>query len=125
MKKILIAALLALTTLVQAGPLQNMMNRCQEVMEQGACRVALDPNDFPPRTIRINGVDVYFPNGAILFSGYGYMDAGLYIRLRAPIDARNPDGTYVMCQLIATFCPTGENDGSDGCRLVRMLWRAN
>lgn len=127
MKKRFVALLIALGVGFSAfaGPVENMTAQCEYVMKQGACAVALDPRDFPARTIRINGVDRYFPNGAMLLASAGYVDAGLYIRLRAPVDAQNADGTYKMCSLIREFCPAGLNDGTDECKVVRSLWRAS
>lgn len=108
---ILAAAAVCFLTGATSSPLENMVGQCEWVMKQGACRVTLDPNDYP--------------NPTILVAGVGRIKTSVYLALRAPADAQNSDGTYKMCSLIREFCPLGLNDGTDGCVAVRSLWRAS
>jgi hypothetical protein len=99
-------ALLLLPSLAFAGPVENMRASCEQVMAQGACRVALDAKDYP--------------NPTILISRIGRISTASYLRIRGMGDAKNPDGSYQMCSVIPTACSVWD---SDDCKAVRALWR--
>ena len=99
-------ALLLFPALAFAGPVENMRQHCEQVMAQGACRVALDAKEYP--------------NPTILIAGTGRISTAAYLRVRGLGDAKNPDGSYQMCSVIATACSAWN---SDDCKAVRALWR--
>ena len=107
MKRTLIALLALVAFRAVARPVDNMVAQCEAVMKQGACAVALDPRDYP--------------NATILIAGVGRINTASYLRIRAPADAKNPDGTYRMCAVVREVC-TADWTGDD-CKAARALWR--
>jgi len=105
MKRLL--TLLLAPLLAHAGPVDNMVAQCDAVMKQGACAVVLDPRDYP--------------NATILIAGVGRISTASYLRIRAPADARNPDGSFQMCVIVREVC-TSDWTGDD-CKAARALWR--
>lgn len=84
-----------------------MVANCELVMRQGVCAVVLDPRDYP--------------NATILVAGVGRISTASYLRIKAPADAKNPDGTYQMCSVVREAC-SASFDGDD-CKAARALWR--
>ena len=107
MKRLLTFLLALAAAAASAGPVNNMVAQCEAVMRQGACAVALDPRDYP--------------NATILIAGVGRISTASYLRIRAPADARNPDGTFRMCAIVREVC-TADWTGDD-CKAARALWR--
>jgi hypothetical protein len=103
----LIAALLLACSAAYAGPVENMVNQCQQVMEQGACRVSLDARNYPNPTISIIGV--------------GRISTAAYLRIRNTGDALAPDGRFLMCTTVEDVCSANFN--GDECKAARALWR--
>lgn len=108
MKLLLSLALVA--SAAHADPRVDAMTaNCNEVMDSGVCRVALDPRDYPNATIPI-----------ILPSGVRRIDKGVYLAIRATGFAKDKEGRWLMCLKVAKAC---EQWDSDSCLAVRSLWR--
>lgn len=110
MKKTLtILALAALSAIASASsPIDNMAANCQEVMDRGVCRVALDVRDYPA-------------GGKTLISGIGRVSNEAIIKLRDTRTDKQPDGTFTMCALAKQVCMADWN--SDDCKVVRGSWK--
>lgn len=107
MKKLALALLLPL--FAHAGPVDNMAAHCKTVMDQGLCRVALDPRDYPNATIPI-----------ILPSGVRRINKQVYLAIRALGFQKDDKGNWLMCLEVYKACEVWE---SDACIAVRSLWR--
>lgn len=106
MKKLLLLALFS-GNVATAGPIENMVVRCNSAMEQGVCRVALDPRNYPNTTINFAGV------GEVLTSSY--------LRIRNTGEKKDSRGRWQMCVTAQEAC-SALWDGDD-CRAVRAMWR--
>jgi hypothetical protein len=91
--------LLLFPVLALAGPIDNMVSQCESVMERKVCRVALDRKDYP--------------NGYVIVSGVGKINADSYLKIRNAGDQ--------MCKVVREVC-TASFDGDD-CKAARALWR--
>lgn len=107
MKTLLALALVA--GLAHAGPIENMAANCNEAMNSGLCRVALDAKDYPNATIPI-----------VLPTGVRRIDKKVYLAVRATGFAKDSKGRWLMCQKVYEACAQWD---SDACLAVRSLWR--
>jgi hypothetical protein len=104
-----ILALAALSAIASASsPIDAMFQNCQEVMDRGVCRVALDVRDYPA-------------GGKTLISGIGRVSNESIIKLRDTRTDKQPDGTFTMCALAKQVCTDDWN--SDDCKVVRGSWK--
>jgi hypothetical protein len=105
--KTIFALLFVLTSAAAADPrVDNMVAQCSAVMESGACRVVLDPRDYP--------------NSTVLIAGVGRISTASYLKIRGTGEARNPDGSYRMCTIVREACSVWD---SDDCKAARALWK--
>jgi hypothetical protein len=110
--KILIVFILALCAqLAHADArVDNMAAQCQTFMDSGACRVAVDPKDYPNATIPLIQSD-----GSVV-----RVSKDLYVAIRALGFTKDAQGRWLMCQKVFDACQQWD---SDACRVVRQLWR--
>lgn len=97
---LLFIVVLALAPFAAADPrIENMVLQCEEVMSRKVCRVSLDRKDYP--------------NGYVVVSGVGKINADSYLKIRNAGDQ--------MCIVVREVC-TASFDGQD-CKAARALWR--
>lgn len=111
MKKILLALALVAGLAHATDPrVRRMHDNCIEVMDSGACRIALDPKDYPNETIPV-----------ILPSGRRDIKTKLYLAIRATGFQKDARGRWLMCKKVLVDCA---NWDSDECIAVRTMgWR--
>lgn len=109
MKRILFLLAIIICMPSIAGPVDNMAASCNVVMDQGLCRVALDPRDYPNATIPI-----------VLPGGVRRINKNVYLAIRALGFQKDAQGRWLMCQKVYEACSEWD---SDACIAVRSLWR--
>jgi len=105
----LLAVIIAAPSIAADQRIENMAASCKAVMDSGACRVALDPKDYPNATIPI-----------VLPTGVRRISTRVYLAIRATGFAKDAQGRWLMCQKVYEACSEWD---SDACLAVRSLWR--
>jgi hypothetical protein len=77
-----------------------MVGNCQAVMDRGVCKVVLDRNSYPNKTMIVAGVPYRISTDS-------------YIKIKNAGDQ--------MCTVVREVC-TANFDGDD-CKAARALWR--
>ena len=89
--------------------IENMGLQCDQVMNEGQCRVALDPKDYPNPTVLVSNV-----------SGVSRITTASYLRIRGANQEKTVDGKWLMCTRVRQACAVG--DATDDCKAALALF---
>lgn len=123
---LLALSLLASSALAAPDPrVARMAENCKAVMDEGVCRIALDPKDYPLTKRLADGRVVATTIPVITSVGRRDIPTRDYLGIRATGFKKNKQGGWAMCSKVLTDCGVNaERWDSNKCVAVRTMgWR--